>query len=298
MGKINDTDLKLIWGSDNVGVAERQADGNVDCCLVNIYAPQSFSDGVVLWDQISLVVEQNKDLCVCVVGDFNSIRNGSERVGRGSQFQFTDVQSFDSFIRNNNLVELPLQDRKFTWYQPQGQCKTKLDRFLVNDKWLDYWSHSKVRGLQRSVSDHVPILLETKAVFWGPKPFRFLNAWTNHQSFEQVVRESWQKSGITGWSCYVFKEKMKRLKEDLRKWNKSTFGHVEENVIQLKDQIMKWDAIDDALGLDEEEAIKRNEAEADLIIQLNNRDSLLAQKSRVRWIKEEDVNSSVFSQGN
>ncbi|XP_057792009.1 uncharacterized protein LOC131008911 [Salvia miltiorrhiza] len=225
MENFSNCDLKGIWGSDCFDFARRQAEGrsggilsiwnpalfsksshwdlpgalivngkwiseNLNGCLINIYAPQCFNARETLWDSLGVVVRQNRDSSICIAGDFNSIRYESERVGRGTQFSTRDLNAFDNFIRANDLTEIRLQGRSFTWYQPNGQCKTKLDRFLVNEKWLDQWPHSKVRGLQRTISDHCPILLETKAVDWGPKPFRFINAWTSHKDFEKVVHDS------------------------------------------------------------------------------------------------------------
>ncbi|KAL8554575.1 hypothetical protein ACS0TY_002678 [Phlomoides rotata] len=55
------------------------------CCLLNIYAPCNLADKLVLWDNIRLVVDQFDDACICVVGDFNSVRRVEERVGRGDE---------------------------------------------------------------------------------------------------------------------------------------------------------------------------------------------------------------------
>ncbi|XP_057779792.1 uncharacterized protein LOC130998391 [Salvia miltiorrhiza] len=172
MENINEFDLKSIWGTDSVGFARRQADGrsggilsmwnpaifssssqwdisgalivngrwaagNINGCFINVYAPQNLIDKEALWDYLGGVVCQNRVSPICIAGDFNSIRFGNERVGRGSQFSTRDMQAFDNFIRANDLVEIRLQGRTFTWYQPNGQCKSKLDRFLVNDKWLE-----------------------------------------------------------------------------------------------------------------------------------------------------------------
>ncbi|XP_057780066.1 uncharacterized protein LOC130998670 [Salvia miltiorrhiza] len=268
--------------------------GDVRCCLVNVYAPQRLQDREQLWDRLDLVVRQNRDTCVCFGGDFNSIRNIAERNGRGTQVSTRDIQLFDLFVRRSQMEEIRLQARTYTWYQPQGMCKSKLDRFMVNEEWLSVWAHTKARGLQRSISDHCPILLETKKVDWGPKPFRFFNAWTRYPDFDSVVLNSWQRSGISGRSSFVFKEKIKRLKEDLKVWSRSGFGIVEENISNLKKEILKWDSIDDIFGLEEEEALLKSEAEANLFTQLQHRDSTLAQRARNRWLKDGDLNSSLF----
>ncbi|XP_057811260.1 uncharacterized protein LOC131025482 [Salvia miltiorrhiza] len=149
-------------------------------------------------------------------------------------------------------------------------------------------------ALQRTVSDHCPLMMETITVDWGPKPFRFINAWTSHPDFEKVVKDSWQRPGISGWSCYIFKEKMKRLKVDLKAWNKSCFGSIDESIEKLKDELKEWDTKDDNVGLDEEEVLKRNETSASLILQMKNRDSLLAQKAKIRWLQDGDINSGYY----
>ncbi|XP_057788776.1 uncharacterized protein LOC131005735 [Salvia miltiorrhiza] len=274
--KLSEIELRGLWGSEKFGFASRKAEGRSGGILT-IWNSDIFSCSST-WDVPgALFVNDNIVIPAFVWLGILTIRHESERVGRGTQFEPRDVSAFDNFIKTNDLVDVRLQGRLFTWYQPNGLCKSKLDRFLVNGKWLEKWSHSKVIGLQRTVSDHCPLILETKSIDWGPKPFRFLNAWISHCDFEKVVKESWERPGISGWKNFVFKEKLKRLKEDLKKWNQSSFGSIEANIKKLKQDIQKWDAIDDTLGLEEGELISRNEATANLIIQMKNRDSLLAQ---------------------
>ncbi|KAL8512996.1 hypothetical protein ACS0TY_019240 [Phlomoides rotata] len=50
--------------------------------LMNVYAPCSSLEKAELWEIIKLIVLQNTDARVCVVGDFNSIRSPEERVGK------------------------------------------------------------------------------------------------------------------------------------------------------------------------------------------------------------------------
>ncbi|XP_057803748.1 uncharacterized protein LOC131019082 [Salvia miltiorrhiza] len=151
--------------------------GGLHCCFVNVYAPMGNTEKESLWDTLQLIALQNKDSCLCFLGDFNVVRDPGERVGKGAVFNQADARSFDAFIRQSNLLEIRTQGRKFTWYQPGGGCKSKLDRFFVNEKWMQEWPDTVGRGLQRSVSDHCPIFLTTKTKNWGPKPFSALKEW-------------------------------------------------------------------------------------------------------------------------
>lgn len=47
-----------------------------------MHAPCPLNDKVELWDRLKVVIEQNRDNCICMTGDFNSFRNIRERVGR------------------------------------------------------------------------------------------------------------------------------------------------------------------------------------------------------------------------
>lgn len=104
-----------------------------DCCLINIYAPCLLGDILDLWDRIQLIISQNSNKCLCIVGDFNLIRRETERAGRRAKSVKRDVEAFDDFIRSSSLIDLPLRGRSFTWYRPNGSCKSRLDILLINN---------------------------------------------------------------------------------------------------------------------------------------------------------------------
>lgn len=57
------------------------------------------------------------------------------------------------------------------------------------------WQELELKGLPRSVSDHCAIILSTRSIDWGPKPFRFVNAWLTGSGFRDRVRESGVRKG-------------------------------------------------------------------------------------------------------
>lgn len=239
-------------------------------------------------------MEQNVGVCVCVVGDFNAIRREGERVGNANGNDSREMMQFDDFIEQSNLVDLSLCGRAFTWYHPDGTCKSKLDRVFVNDEWLGKWPDIMLRGIDRSLSDHCPILLDISTKDWGPRPFRFFNVWMNHPNFSIFVEDKWNNYGVSGRAGYVLKEKLKMLKTDLKIWNKEVFRWMDSNIAAKKERIGELDRVDDVFGLEEEEVIERKKVSAELLRDLLWKEQMLQQKSKARWVKEGDMNSKYF----
>ena len=70
-----------------------------------------------------------------------------------------------------------------------NQSFSRLDRFLVNEKWDCRFSGSRQCVLPRPVSDHFPILLEGgRALRRGPSPFRFENMWLKEEGFKDLLK--------------------------------------------------------------------------------------------------------------
>lgn len=263
-------------------------------CVINVYAPCSSVEKEMLWDRLLLVVDQNVGVHLCIIGDFNAILEEGERVGIRCHNSARERQSFREFVTKGNLMDIKLHGRRFTWFKPNGKCKSRIDRAIINEKWGERWLNSSLRGLKRSVSDHCPIVLETKEEDWGPKPFRFINAWLSHSQFMEVVKESWEEGGVIGWGSFVFMEKLKRLKARLKVWNLESFGLLDKEIDSLRHEIHALDMVDEAIGLTEEEAYKRNASSARLMLLIKNKKSLLAQKAKMNWLKDGDFNSRLF----
>jgi len=144
--------------------------------------------------------------------------------------------------------------RKFTWFRPNGASRSKLDRFLVSPEWLARWPGSTQLTLPRNFSDHCPILLWSKSIDWGPKPFRILDYWLSDNSFKATVHHCWTSNQQPGWGGYVLKEKIKRLKQRLKIWNKEQFGDTLKKVKKIEADLnkMEEETIHKQLSIQEE----------------------------------------------
>jgi hypothetical protein len=55
------------------------------------------------------------------------------------------------------------------------------------------------------------------------------------------VKGEWESYDVGGWMGYVLKEKLKRLKGALKKWNKEVYGNVDSKIAALVGEIEELD---------------------------------------------------------
>ncbi|KAL2974380.1 hypothetical protein AAZX31_14G101500 [Glycine max] len=128
--------------------------------IVNIYSPCDLALKRSLWEQIRQIRNANLGGLWCVVGDFNTSRRPSERLGVCQRVQDEKtMKEFNEWIADLEVEDVPCVGRKFTWYRPNGTTKSRLDKFLVSVEWTVKWQGSTQFILDRNFSDHCPILL-------------------------------------------------------------------------------------------------------------------------------------------
>ena len=76
--------------------------------------------------------------------------------------------AFSNFIKNNSLVDLPLEGASFTWFRDFGlPSMSRIDRALVSLAWEEHFENVSQRVLPRVLSDHYSLLLEASVVRHG-----------------------------------------------------------------------------------------------------------------------------------
>ena len=117
----------------------------------------------------------------------------------------------------------------FTWCNNQrgdDRILARLDRCLLCARDNDF--SAKVRHLPRISSDHAPLLVEFyQDNAFGAKPFKFLDVWLQDPNCISVIRSSWEQDVEDGGDfSFRWFRKLKRLKEVLREWSKTSFGDI------------------------------------------------------------------------
>ncbi|GLU23474.1 hypothetical protein SLE2022_394740 [Rubroshorea leprosula] len=226
------------------------------------------------------------------MGDFNAVRNEQER--KGGMSIRREMPEFDEFINECGLVDLPLIGRKFTWYHSNGASMSRLDRFLLSEEWCLNWENVKQWGLNRSLSDHCPIVLKNQISDWGPKPFRFFDAWLELPQFKGIVTDIWKSTVVKGWNGYRLKEKLKETKKVLKEWSKNMTSEIDLGIQKSIDSIASIDKKGEEMPLSLEAIEARRTNFLELWKNQRMKESMWRQKARKTWISDGDANTKFF----
>jgi hypothetical protein len=166
-----------------------------------------------------------ENLPLCVGGDFNIIRNRSEK--NNDRFDERWPFLFNAVIDGLDLREIEMSGRKFTWANSRRvPTYEKLDRVLVSTEWEQRFPLAIVVALSREISDHTPLLLDTgeRAVCKNKNSFKFELAWLLKDGFFELVSEVWHKDSRGATPMQRWQNKIRRLRQFLRGWAKNMSG--------------------------------------------------------------------------
>ncbi|XP_022899390.1 uncharacterized protein LOC111412699 [Olea europaea var. sylvestris] len=188
------------------------------------------------------------------------------------------MEDFSDFIRENMLVDLPMIGGEFTW-------------FLICEEWEAKYSDVTQRRLGIVYSDHFPIMLSGNSRGSGRRPLRFEKMWLKVEGFGKRVPAWWASYEVGESPSFVLDQKLKALKEDLKRWNEEIVGNVNCRKIQCLSNIEELDRRKENQGLAGEEKVRHRVLREKLerLVEI-----VWYQKSRVTWLKEEDKYTKFF----
>ncbi|GKV27405.1 hypothetical protein SLEP1_g36578 [Rubroshorea leprosula] len=283
--------IDVIEGENFLGVSGLWGEEDSLVYIINIYSPCQLPGKRALWEELQGLITSRGGKW-CLAGDFNAVRKEEERAGCRELTR--EMRDFDDFIQNTGLIDLPLMGRKYTWYNSNGQYMSRIDRFLLTEEWILKWSDVKQWGLNRSVSDHCPILLKTEKMDWGPKPFKFFDAWLDQPRCKEIIREVWKSTKVKGWYGFKLKEKLKRTKNQLKEWSRNSISEVDRKIKEAEKEIATTDEKGEKGQLSTQDIDQRKSCFLDLWKNLKIKESMWQQKSRKMWLKEGDANTKFF----
>lgn len=115
------------------------------------------------------------------VGDFNTLREPKDRRGGAIRWP-RHYDDFRNCIEAAILDDLRYRGLFYTWQTLT--IRRKIDRVLVNEKWMETFHFSDAEFTSHIVADHTPMIvgIGTK-ISSGPKPFKFLLLLDSTQRF-------------------------------------------------------------------------------------------------------------------
>ncbi|XP_019240115.1 PREDICTED: uncharacterized protein LOC109220106 [Nicotiana attenuata] len=142
-------------------------------------------------------------------------------------------------------------------------------------------------------SDHSPLLL--KCDIESPpikKSFRFLNFWTKHESFLDVVKENWN-ADFSANPFVLFNFKLKKLKKALSVWSRATYGDVFQKIASLEELVLVHERQFE-INPTQMNRQRLHKVQAEMIKYLALEEEFWRQKAGMMWFKDGDRNSKFF----
>ena len=193
-----------------------------------------------LWDLLSVFGNNRRSIPRAILGDFNVTKDPTESQGGSKEFS-SNMADFKSFLEGNELDDLRFDGFHFTWHNKRPASLNfakKLDRVLVNEAWHSIFPLSTASFLEQGVSDHSPIFPKLNL---GKKrrkkiPSKFFNLCASLEDFLLLVSSAWSKE-VTGKPMFRVVQKLKRLKLELKSFNKHTVGNIPIKVEELRSNL-------------------------------------------------------------
>lgn len=284
-------DVQFSFSSVNfVGVCFKQQ--NILWYIVKVYSSCNIAGKRCLWNELRVLKSEFVRGDWCVAGDFNAVVSVEGRRGDSASFNQTEKREFKYFIDDIELIDVLVLGKKFSCFGSDGRSMSRIDCFLLSEGLIARWNISSQWIGDRYISDHCPVWWVSSSLNWGPKPSKFNNCWLEHKDFKKFVQVRWPSFQIKGRCDFVVTEKLKLLKEKLRWWNGEVFGFKN---LQLENIVEELNDVERLASKGESPKVEQRKALcAEFWQEMHIRESLLAQKSRSKWIAMGDSNTRFF----
>jgi exonuclease III len=184
---------QIIKGNFHVKFKLKNNSDKFEWVLISVYGPAQGERKYSFLQELTQICNEEKSP-IMVGGDFNIIRGRREK--NNNRYDDRWPFLFNAVINSLNLREIELSGRQYTWannlLKPTYE---KLDRVLITTEWELKYPRVMVQALNRELSDHSPLLLDSRQ---SPKQhkvklFKFELSWFLKEEFYELVTEVWHK---------------------------------------------------------------------------------------------------------
>lgn len=148
-----------------------------------------------------------------VLGDFNGVLNGDERIRNAVKFQ--EMAPFRTCVERRELQDIKVAGNFFTWnnkHEGDKRVYSRIDRVMANEKWLEHFDNVEAFFMNEGEFDLCPGIVRVYSEFKnGKKPFRFFNMWCSAQDYSKRVEAAWGTK-VEGTRMYRVVQKLKLSK--------------------------------------------------------------------------------------
>jgi len=165
---------------------------------------------------------------------------------------------------------------------------------LCTTDWEDLYPNCILQSHATEMSDHCPLVLGLKVGVKGRRRFHFESFWTRLPGFLDMVKSSWDEPVQTSCPLECFSIKLKRLTRALQSWGAKRVGHIKTQLALAREVLHRLEVAQDRRTLSIGEDWLRKELKR-LCLKLASLERTVARlRSRVRYLKEGDANTSFF----
>ncbi|KAL1194824.1 putative ribonuclease H protein [Cardamine amara subsp. amara] len=237
-----------------------------------------------------------------MLGDFNETLDMAEHSRVDTSPQITmGMRDFQALVNYCSFSDMAYQGPLYTWCNKRENdlIMKKLDRVMINERWLQTYMQSYTVFEAGGCSDHLRSRINLKLRAGREtkrKPFKFVNVVTELEDFKPMIDTYWKETEpifMSTSSLFRFSKKLKALKPSIRQLAKSKLGNLEKKAKEAyqdlcyKQELNLMTPSSQSME-DENEAWRRWDRVAAL------EEKFLKQKSKLHWLKVGDKNNKTF----